>query len=205
MILLIRSHNNHIEAEKKCPVEEIWKIKESQFFRETHMLKNSLRCQITQMKLLEQQNKNSELSCLIKLIVPDLLRLLKEAHMNLIMERSIMDNGPKKDCEMEKVRKYGKMEVNTVVIGNMIKPTEREGLYMLTEMHMKETGLMIKLKVEVLMNMLMVQNMLVTGKKTDSMVMELKHGQIMQNMKETTNTEKNMVSVLSNGQMAHLT
>ena len=96
MTLLIQNHNNQIEADKKCQVEEIWKIKENQYSRATHMLKNLLKCQIILMRLQEQQNRNLDLSCLIRLIVPDLLKLLKEVLMSLIMELSITVNGPRK-------------------------------------------------------------------------------------------------------------
>ena len=69
----------------------------------------------------------------------------------------------------------------------MIKQTEKEDLFMLMVIYMRETGLMTKHKEEVCMNIWMEQNILETGKKIDNMGMELKLGQMVPNMKEIMN------------------
>lgn len=158
-ISLIQNLNNLIEAEKKCQVDETWKTKVSLFLKETLMPKNLLRCLITQMKLQEPLNKNLELFSSTKLKARDQFRLLIEVLMSLITELSTTVNGQKKDLEMAKVHKFGKMAVSIPGTGRLIKLTEKEDLYMLMEMLMRVTGLTIKPKEEVLTNMLTEQSM----------------------------------------------
>jgi hypothetical protein len=52
----------------------------------------------------------------------------------------IMDNGQKMDSGMEKEHKFGRMGPNTLDIGKMIKPMEKEDLYMQMEMYMRVIG-----------------------------------------------------------------
>ena len=69
----------------------------------------------------------------------------------------------------------------------MIKQMEREGLFMLMEIYMKEIGLMIKRREEGFMSTWMEPSILETGKKIDNTAMELRLGQMELNMKEIMN------------------
>ena len=60
--------------------------------------------------------------------------------MSQIMGPFIMDNGQKMDSGMEKEHKFGRMGPNTLDIGKMIKPMEKEDLYMQMEMYMRVIG-----------------------------------------------------------------
>ena len=70
---------------------------------------------------------------------------------------------------------------------------------------MRATGIMIKLKGEVLMSILTAPNTSVTGKRIANTVMELKPGQIMPDTKAITSSVRSTEWALSNGLMDHPT
>ena len=92
--------------------------------------------------------------------------------MNSITEQFIWVNGIKMVLEKEEELRFGKMVVNTLDIGKMIKPTGKGVLSMLMVTFTKVNGCQIKLMEGVLMNILMVQDILVTGKKIAKMATE---------------------------------
>lgn len=69
----------------------------------------------------------------------------------------------------------------------MIKQMEKEGLFMLMEIYMKEIGLMIKRREEDFMSIWMEPSISETGKRIDKTAMELRLGLMELNMKEITN------------------
>eukprot|EP00351_Strombidinopsis_sp_SopsisLIS2011_P003697 CAMPEP_0116881788 /NCGR_PEP_ID=MMETSP0463-20121206/13844_1 /TAXON_ID=181622 /ORGANISM="Strombidinopsis sp, Strain SopsisLIS2011" /LENGTH=186 /DNA_ID=CAMNT_0004533971 /DNA_START=446 /DNA_END=1006 /DNA_ORIENTATION=- len=96
----------------------------------------------------------------------------------------------------------GQMVQSILVNGAIIVHTARESLFMLTEMCMKDSGLMIKQMDPELIFMSMEQSMKVNGRTICSMERAQKHGQINQDMKEIINLDANMASAPICGTMA---
>ena len=203
---LILKFKSQIEVDKSFMEIKIkWLKRKENQLQMIHNRENFLTCQIIQMKQLKQLNRDlAHLFMIMKKNII-LLMLLKEVRWYLITELSTMANGQEVVLEKEEECKFGKMVANILVIGKMIKQTEKVDSYMLMEMFMTVNGIMIKLKGVELINIPMVLSILVIGRKIDKMVMELKLGQIMLNMKETTNSAKNTELELLSGPMVQHT
>ena len=119
--------------------------------------------------------------------------------MNLTMVRFIRDNGLKTALDMAVDFKFGKMARNTKAIGQTIWVTEKDDLFIVMEMFMKENGSTIRLMEKEHTFIWMEQNIQGSGLKTNNMAMESRHGQIMHVTKVIMSKERNMVPVLLNG------
>ena len=92
--------------------------------------------------------------------------------MNLIMGQSIMASGIKKDRGKGKAFRFGRMELNMKVIGNLIRLMVTADSFIQMEIVIMVNGLMIRHMVEVLMIILMELLIQEIGKKINSMAME---------------------------------
>ena len=75
---------------------------------------------------------------------------------------------------MEKVRKFGRMERNTQVTGELVWLKEKEYSITLTEMSIQENSTKIELMASECMSILMVKSMKVSGKMICKMDQEKK-------------------------------
>jgi hypothetical protein len=105
------------------------------------------------------------------------------------MELSIQVNGIQVS-EMVLVVKCGQMAQDMKVIGNLIKPTVKENLSMLTVIFMRANGSMIKLMEKVLILTPMELITMVIGLMINNMVSEWSHGLMGLNTKVTISTVK---------------
>lgn len=93
---------------------------------------------------------------------------------------------------MDTASKSGKMDLNTMDNGSVIKQTAMELSFMLMVIFTRDSGLMIKLMDMVLISMPMELHMLVSGLKINSMDMVLRNGLIAQSMRVNIKTARNM-------------
>ena len=103
------------------------------------------------------------------------------------MEQSIQDNGIQAS-EMVLVVKCGQMVQGMKAIGNLIKLTVKENLYMPMVIFMRVSGSTIKLMVKVLIPTLTEPTIMVIGSTINNMVSEWSLGLMVLNTKVTTST-----------------
>ena len=103
---------------------------------------------------------------------------------------------------MEKVRKLGKMELSTRVIGGMEWPKEKEFSIMLMVTYIPENFSKIEQTVLVFMFIKMDKSTKDFGKMICKMAQEKKNLKTAVNMTECSKMEKNGDKVLINGQTA---
>ena len=95
-----------------------------------------------------------------------------------------------KEKDME--YKNGRMVQNTMDIGKMIKPMEKENYTMHLEIYMMENGKMIKLMEKEYICNIKAVDMKEIGLKMNNMVMDKKYGQMVQIIKDNILKGKNM-------------
>lgn len=95
----------------------------------------------------------------------------------------------KKVKKTEEVFKFGQMDQDMMVSGEMAWPMDMDVLYMLKVMSMRENGLKIKQMVSVFTLTIMEADTRVNGFRTSNMAMALSNGQMVQNMKVSMNKE----------------
>ena len=103
--------------------------------------------------------------------------------------------------ETATVSSNGQMVHNTLVSGKITEPMVKASSLILTEMSMKEIGLMIRAMAMESIIILMVQCMRATGETIFSMDLEKKAGPMARFMKESTMLERNMASDFITGMM----
>jgi hypothetical protein len=110
----------------------------------------------------------------------------------LKITQNTKENGYK-DVISDKARadRFGLMDPCTKVGGKTIKPTEKEDLFMLTEMCMMANGWKTKHTDLVYTVISMVPSMKAIGRRINSMEMGWRHGQTVQNMKANMFKAKN--------------
>lgn len=108
------------------------------------------------------------------------------------MEQSIQDNGIQAS-EMVLVVKCGQMVQGMKAIGNLIKLTVKENLYMPMVIFMRVSGSTIKLMVKVLIPTLTEPTIMVIGLTISNMVSEWSHGLMVLNMKVTISMARKRV------------
>jgi len=100
---------------------------------------------------------------------------------------------------MEKACKYGKMDRNMRATGKMTWLMGKEDSFILTVMFMKASGLTIRLTEREYIFIWTELNITETGERINNTGLELRPGLMGLSMKATMNMEKNMERVLLNG------
>ena len=100
----------------------------------------------------------------------------------------ILDSGQNRgNVDME--FKFGQMDQDMMVSGEMAWPMDMDAWYMLKVMSMRENGLKIKQMVSVFTLTIMEADTRVNGFRTNNMAMALSNGQMVRNMKVSMNKE----------------
>jgi len=105
------------------------------------------------------------------------------------------------DYAKEKVLKYGQTVLNTKDIGKTIKQMDLASFGILTEIHMKDNGRMIKLMEGVFIFIVMELYTMAIGFKIFSMAMVFKHGKMALNISASIIRVRNKGKELTFGTM----